>query len=132
MLMALRTLEQQGKVVRSGDRRHAHIAGVRVRLAVSGGRLIATHIPCMPPVPERSPELRKAAAMDLSLPSGGGAGRHGSDRSLRSEGGGARNHRFLTPGQKEKDVIDDRSGRIPPQLIPRRAIMGSSRVDIAR
>jgi hypothetical protein len=74
MLMALRTLEQQGKVVRSGDRRHAHIAGVRVRLAVSGGRLIATHIPCMPPVPERSPELRKAAAMDLSLPSGGGPG----------------------------------------------------------
>ena len=34
MLMALRTLEQQGKVV-SGDRRHADVAGHRVRLAMS-------------------------------------------------------------------------------------------------
>jgi hypothetical protein len=33
MLMALRTLERAGKVVRAGDRRHAYIAGVRVRLA---------------------------------------------------------------------------------------------------
>jgi hypothetical protein len=38
MLMALRTLEQQGKVVRSGDRRHAYIAGVRVRLTASQER----------------------------------------------------------------------------------------------
>ena len=35
MLMALRTLEQQGKMVRSGDRRHADVTGRRVRLAVS-------------------------------------------------------------------------------------------------
>jgi hypothetical protein len=35
MLMALRTLEQQGKVVRSGPRRHHYIAGVLVRLATT-------------------------------------------------------------------------------------------------
>ena len=35
MLMALRTLEQRGKVVRSGDRRHVDVAGHRVWLAVS-------------------------------------------------------------------------------------------------
>jgi hypothetical protein len=35
MLMAIRTLEQRGKIIRSGDRRHAYVAGHRVRLAVS-------------------------------------------------------------------------------------------------
>jgi hypothetical protein len=36
MLMALRTpATAEGKVIRSGDRRHAYVAGVRVRLAVA-------------------------------------------------------------------------------------------------
>jgi hypothetical protein len=33
MLMALRTLVERGKVIRSGDRRHHYVAGHKVRLA---------------------------------------------------------------------------------------------------
>jgi hypothetical protein len=35
MLIALRTLERQGKVIRSGPRGHHYIGGVLVRLATT-------------------------------------------------------------------------------------------------
>jgi hypothetical protein len=43
MLMALRTLERAGLVVRSGPRRHRYIAGVLVRLADQPPAICTTH-----------------------------------------------------------------------------------------